>query len=84
MVIKPGSQSIVTRPSLEWPLWAKAFKLAAKPEDKGVGDVVRRLIGEENSDKFKAWFKKTTGKDCGCTGRQARWNQMYPLTTNEK
>ncbi len=62
-----------------WPLWAKALGMIAKPEDKGIGDVVARTIGQENSEAFKKWFKSTTGKDCGCTGRQRRWNMEYPL-----
>ncbi len=67
-------------PRKDWPLWAKALAQFSKPEDKGIGDVVRRMIGEENSETFKKWFKATTGKDCGCTGRQRRWNIEYPLT----
>ncbi len=63
----------------EWPMWAKALSMIAKPEDKGIGDVVARTIGAENSEAFKKWFKATTGKDCGCTGRQRRWNIEYPL-----
>ena len=63
----------------EWPVWAKALKLMAKPEDKGIGDIVARLIGDENSEKFKAWYRATFNKDCGCKGRQDRWNRLYPL-----
>ncbi len=66
-------------PRKDWPLWAKALVMIAKPEDKGIGDVVARTIGTENSEAFKKWFKATTGKDCGCTGRQARYNLQYPL-----
>lgn len=67
-------------PSMErWPLWAKALKIVAKRQDKGIGDVVARIIGEENSEAFKAWHLKTFGKACGCKGRQDRWNRMYPL-----
>jgi hypothetical protein len=62
-----------------WPIWAKALKMIAKPQDKGIGDVVRRKFGAENSDRFKKWYKATFGKDCGCTGRQAQWNRKYPL-----
>lgn len=62
-----------------WPLWAKALRHVSQPEDKGIGDVIARTIGPENSEAFKAWYKKTTGKDCGCTGRQAKWNLIYPL-----
>ncbi len=66
-------------PRKDWPLWTKALAILAKPEDKGIGDVVARTIGAENSEAFKKWFKATTGKDCGCTGRQKRYNLQYPL-----
>ncbi len=66
-------------PRKDWPLWAKALAMIATPEDKGIGDVVARTIGAENSEAFKKWFKATTGKDCGCTGRHARLNRDYPL-----
>ncbi len=66
-----------TKPEL--PMWAKALKQLATPEDKGIGDVVARLIGEENSAKFKAWHLATFGRPCDCPGRQQRWNRQYPL-----
>ncbi len=66
-------------PREDWPVWAKALAMRAKPEDKGIGDVIHRTIGAENSEAFRKWFKATTGKDCGCTGRQRRWNIEYPL-----
>ncbi len=75
----PRPISIQPIPRKDWPLWAKGLAMMSKAEDKGIGDVVRRLIGEENSEAFKKWFKSTTGKDCGCTGRQRRWNIEYPL-----
>ncbi len=76
---RPISKPIQPIPRRDWPLWAKALSMIAKPEDKGIGDVVARTIGAENSEAFKKWFKATTGKDCGCTGRQRRWNIEYPL-----
>lgn len=75
-------RGISSKPN-EWPLWAKMAKLLAKPEDKGIGDVIHHLIGPENSEAFKSWFKNTFGKDCGCAGRQAEWNRLYPLTPNQ-
>ncbi len=66
-------------PRKDWPLWAKALAQFATPEDKGIGDVVARMIGAENSEKFKQWHIKTFGKSCGCNGRQARLNAQYPL-----
>ncbi len=66
-------------PRDQWPIWAKALARLAKPEDKGIGDVAARMIGAENSEAFKKWYKATTGKSCGCNGRQRRWNIEYPL-----
>ncbi len=63
----------------QWPTWAKALKKLATPEDKGIGDVVARMIGDEASAKFKAWHIATFGKPCNCTGRRERWNRQYPL-----
>ena len=63
----------------QWPLWAKALRQFSTPEDKGIGDVVARIIGNENSIAFKAWFESTFKRKCGCTGRQAQWNLRYPL-----
>ncbi len=76
---KYSQQSIQPIPREDWPLWAKGLAMMSKPEDKGIGDVARRMIGEENSEAFKKWFRATTGKDCGCTGRQKLWNAQYPL-----
>ncbi len=66
-------------PRNEWPIWAKALVILSKPEDKGIGDVVARTIGAENSEAFKKFFKATFGKDCGCAGRHRQWNLKYPL-----
>ncbi len=77
----PKPTPIQPIPRKEWPMWAKALAMIAKPEDKGIGDVVARTIGAENSEAFKKWFKATTGKDCGCTGRERRWNIEYPLNS---
>ncbi len=76
-----ASQNEATKPipKDDWPIWAKALAMISKPEDKGIGDVVARTVGAESSEAFKKWFKATTGKDCGCTGRQRRWNIEYPL-----
>ncbi len=66
-------------PSHQWPPWAKALACFSKPEDKGIGDVVARIIGNENSVKFKAWHLATFGKPCGCSGRQRGLNIKYVL-----
>lgn len=63
----------------QWPLWAKALKQFATKEDKGIGDVVARIIGEEKSEAFKAWHIATFGRPCNCNARRVRWNFTYPL-----
>ncbi len=75
---KPVIQSM---PRDQWPMWAKALAQFATPEDKGLGDVAARIIGDENSSKFKAWHLATFGRPCGCNGRQKLWNQKYPLNS---
>ncbi len=75
----PKPTPIQPIPRKDWPLWAKGLAMISKPDDKGIGDTVARTIGAENSEAFKKWFKATTGKDCGCTGRHRRLNIEYPL-----
>ncbi len=77
----PKPKPVQPIPRKEWPIWAKALSKFAKSEDKGIGDIAARTIGAENSEAFKKWYKATTGKDCGCTGRQKRWNIEYPLNS---
>ncbi len=66
-------------PRDQWPLWAKGLAKFAAPEDKGIGDVAARMIGAENSAKFKAWHLATFGRPCGCNGRRHGLNIKYPL-----
>ncbi len=77
---KTSSASIGCYPKDQWPIWAKALKAMATPEDKGVGDVVARMIGYEKSEAFKVWHIATFGRHCNCTARRERWNRLYPLT----
>ena len=64
-------------PRQSWPLWAKALALLSKPEDRGLGDVIARTIGPIGGDAFKAWHRKTFGRDCGCEARQEALNLQY-------
>lgn len=73
------AKPVKVTPSVEWPIWAKTLKAMAKPEDKGIGDVVYRMIGDEKSEAFEAWHLATFGKPCDCTARRERWNRLYPL-----
>lgn len=65
--------------SREWPTILKPMKLLARPTDKGLGDIVERVVGPIGGDAYKAWYKTIFGKPCGCTHRQDRLNQLFPL-----
>jgi len=52
--------------------------LAAKG-DRGAGDIIARVIGPIGGTAFKAWYKVTFGKDCGCGRRQEVLNTRWPL-----
>lgn len=67
------------QPPKEWPLFLRPLKLLAKPEDKGLGDIIARKIGPIGGEKYKRWYEKTFGKSCNCEIRQETWNKRYPL-----
>ncbi len=75
----PSRPPVEPIPRDQWPMWTKALAQFATENDKGIGDVAARMIGTENSAKFKAWHLATFGRPCGCNGRQNLWNQKYPL-----
>lgn len=62
-----------------WPFFLQPLKLLAKPEDKGLGDIVERVIGPVGGDVYKAWYEKTFDKPCSCNKHQDRLNEVYPL-----
>jgi hypothetical protein len=57
--------------------WVRWVKLLRKPEDRGVGDTVARIAAKFGGERFKA-FSKRIGIPCGCTERQAAWNEQWP------
>lgn len=61
----------------QWPLWARALSKFRKEGELGVGDTIKRVIGNDNSEAFKKWYKDTTGRDCGCCGRHNNLNQQF-------
>jgi hypothetical protein len=77
----PGAKIFVETPipSKDWPIWLRPSKLLAIEGDKGLGDIVERVIGPVGGDAYKIWYLKTFGKTCGCTHRQDGLNERYPL-----
>lgn len=85
--IDPGSppsppEPVKPIPRSEWPIWAKGFALLANKEDIGIGSTIERMIGTDNSEAFKVWYKATFGTDCGCSGRKAQFDQLYPYANS--
>lgn len=62
-----------------WPLLLQPLKLLAQPGDKGLGDIVDRVIGPAGGDAYKAWYEKIFKTSCGCKKRQDNLNGRYPL-----
>jgi hypothetical protein len=57
--------------------WIAKRKIAS---DAGVGDTLARLLGG-TGERFKWWYRKIFGTDCGCGDRQQRLNQRFPYPT---
>ncbi len=70
-LLRPTDQS-------RWPLRMCSIARLRQPEDRGPGDTLARVTEKRGGALFKRVFKAVTGKDCGCTDRQARMNRDYP------
>lgn len=70
-------QSLAPAEEVKSSTWVRLVKLLRKPEDQGVGDTVQRIAAKFGGERFKA-FSKRIGIPCGCTDRQAAWNQQWP------
>jgi hypothetical protein len=71
----PGLEAM---PRSQWPLGIALVAMLARPEDRGIGDTVARVVGPVGGDLFKAWYRRVTGQDCGCGTRQESLNATYP------
>jgi hypothetical protein len=57
--------------------WVPLVKAFSAPEDKGIGDTIQRYAAMLGGEQFKQWAKDH-GIPCGCTERQAEWNERWP------
>jgi hypothetical protein len=67
---------------LPYEQWPWAFKILHKTrnkEDKGLGDLVSRVIGPIGGDVFKKWWKTIMKTDCNCGARKDFLNERYPF-----
>ena len=67
-----------------WPLPLQLLAKLAKPTDAGLGDVIERVVGPIGGNAFKLWFRRATGRDCGCGQRKQKLNELYPLLKPER
>lgn len=65
--------------SSKWPLVLQPFRLMIKEGDKGLGDIIHRVIGDGNSEAFKKWHLKVFGAPCGCGERHRKLNVRFPI-----
>jgi hypothetical protein len=65
--------------SPSWPLILMPLKLLAQSGDRGLGDIVERVVGPIGGDLYKIWYRKIFGKPCGCQERKENLNTEYPL-----
>jgi hypothetical protein len=63
--------------SEQWPLWARTIAKFRQSGEVGIGDTIKRVIGNDSSESFKAWYKTTFGRSCGCCERAAQMNARY-------
>lgn len=62
-----------------WPMILLPLRLMAKSGDRGLGDIVERVVGPIGGDLYKTWYRKIFGKSCGCQERKENLNADYPL-----
>lgn len=65
-------------PREKWPASARFIARLARPEDKGVGSTIERLLGSAGR-LFKSMVARL-GKDCGCNRRRDTLNARYPYS----
>ncbi len=65
-------------PRRAWPIYLRPLKLFSRPADRGLGDIIHRLLGPMGR-VYPALHLKIFGRACGCAGRRARWNRHWPL-----
>ena len=55
------------------------LKLLANDGDKGLGDIIQRIIGDETSEAFIMWWSENMKSECGCKARRIWLNARYIL-----
>lgn len=61
----------------EWPKWAQTLKAQRIEGETGIGDTVKRILGQ-TGETFSELYQRMTGADCGCVIRQKVLNLEFP------
>lgn len=62
-----------------WPLLLQPLKLLAKGGDRGLGDIIERVVGPIGGEAYKKWHLKIFGTSCSCSERRDSLNVDFPL-----
>jgi hypothetical protein len=60
-----------------WPTWARALAMLREPQDRGLGDTVRRTLGPIH-EAYSEARRALGATPCKCRDRQTRWNHRFP------
>ena len=66
-------------PREQWPAQFKALAAFANQDDKGLGDTFARLTAATGVSAVVHAVTAALKTSCGCAGRRASWNVLYPL-----
>ncbi|MDA8378927.1 MAG: hypothetical protein M0Z50_18195 [Planctomycetia bacterium] len=91
LAARPGTVPATARGTAEagrvplerWPWAARAIGKWRVDAEQGVGDTLTRILGAGGGEVYKRWYKRITGRECGCSDRQARLNQTFPYGTGQ-
>jgi hypothetical protein len=75
---RPAARRTQAVPRDQWPLAVRVIARLAKPDERGIGQTLTRLIGMAGGEQYKRLMKRI-GVDCGCAARAANLDAMYPL-----
>jgi hypothetical protein len=66
-------------PREQWGRVVNWFAKHSQAGDRGVGDVIERMIESSSMGRIAKRIVKRMPFDCGCTRRREEWNRLFPL-----
>jgi hypothetical protein len=66
----------------QWPALARTIAVLRREGDAGIGDTVARCLHLVGADTIAKAYELITGRECGCSDRQAALNAIYPYSVD--